>query len=333
MTYDEIIEQLEITKSKIKEIARNEYGGESWNDDLDALTEAADIVADYSRATAQASEMSQKYEQPAMAVRRRTGRLYTCPLCGKRIPVGHTHCHWCGKKHTKYVLKLDVRKCYPTMNHEELRKKLQRRIKDKKFLRLADRIIASFQQPMATHERLLPETDAVGIPVGLFTSPWFCNFFFQDIDHKVAEKTGAAHNVRYVDDMVLFDSSKRRLHKALEFIKAEVKATKQTVKDNWQVFILSKRPLDFLGFKFHPNKTTIRKSIMLRISRKARTIARAAYASIRNAHAMVSYIGYIVNSDSQRFYEKWVRPFVNIKHLKGVIADEDRKQHQACVAV
>lgn len=37
MTYDEIIEQLEVTKSKIKEIARNEYGGESWNDDLDAL--------------------------------------------------------------------------------------------------------------------------------------------------------------------------------------------------------------------------------------------------------------------------------------------------------
>ncbi len=33
--------------------------------------------------------------------------------------------------------------------------------------------------------------------------------------------------------------------KALEFIEAEVKATKQTVKDNWQVFILSKRPLDF----------------------------------------------------------------------------------------
>lgn len=97
MTYDEIIEQPEITKSKIKEIARNEYGGESWNDDLDALTEAADIVADYSKATAQASEMSQKYEQPAMAVRRAAG-LYTCPLCGKRTQVGHTHCHWCGKK-------------------------------------------------------------------------------------------------------------------------------------------------------------------------------------------------------------------------------------------
>lgn len=62
MTYDEIIEQLEITKSKIKEIARNEYGGESWNDDLDALTEAADIIADYSKATAQASEMTSSGE-------------------------------------------------------------------------------------------------------------------------------------------------------------------------------------------------------------------------------------------------------------------------------
>lgn len=236
-------------------------------------------------------------------------------------------------KHTKYVLKLDIKKCYPTISHEELRKKLERRIKDKKFLRLLNKIIASFQQPMVTHGRLLPESEAVGIPVGLFTSPWFCNFFFQDIDHKISEKTGVAHVVRYVDDIVLFDSSKRRLHKALDFIKNEVASTKQTVKGNWQVFVLSKRPLDFLGFKFYPNKTTIRKSIMLRISRKARTIAKAGYASLRNAHAMVSYFGYIKNSDSHYFYEKWVRPFVNIKILKGVIADEDRKQHQASVAV
>lgn len=85
MTYDEIIEQLEITKSKIKEIARSEYGGESWNDDLDALTEAADIVADYSKATAQASEMSQKYEQPAMAVRRAAGLRHSEGAIKRRI--------------------------------------------------------------------------------------------------------------------------------------------------------------------------------------------------------------------------------------------------------
>lgn len=77
MTYDEIIEQLEITKSKIKEIARNEYGGESWNDDLDVLTEAADIVADYSKATAQASAS-------LPSVCRKTGRPMSRNLRNKR---------------------------------------------------------------------------------------------------------------------------------------------------------------------------------------------------------------------------------------------------------
>lgn len=65
--------------------------------DADAVAEAIDIISDYDKATAQTAELIQKYEQPAMAVRRAAG-LYTCPLFGKRTQVGHTHCHWCGKK-------------------------------------------------------------------------------------------------------------------------------------------------------------------------------------------------------------------------------------------
>ena len=65
--------------------------------DADAVVEAISIISDYEKATAQTAELLQKYEQPAMAVRRAAG-LYTCPLCGKRTQVGHTHYHWCGKK-------------------------------------------------------------------------------------------------------------------------------------------------------------------------------------------------------------------------------------------
>lgn len=239
-------------------------------------------------------------------------------------------------KGTKYVLKLDVKKCYPTMKHSELCRKLKRRIKDKKFLRLAFKFIASFQQAMVTHTRMLPESEAVGIPVGLYTSPWFCNFFFDDIDHAVSEKSGVKHSIRYVDDMVLFDSSKRRLHKALRFIDKLLTGDCMTVKDNWQVFPLSKRPLDFLGYKFHRGWTTIRKSIMLRISRKARTIYRLTsfqeYVSPTNASGMISYMGYIYSSDSFRFWEERVKPFIRIRFLKGVVSDENRKQNQTICA-
>lgn len=236
-------------------------------------------------------------------------------------------------KGTSKVLKLDIKKCYPTMSHEVLRQKLEKRIKDKKFLRLSFRLIASFQQPMATGEQMLPEDIAVGIPVGLYTSPWFCNFFFQDLDHKIAEESGTKHFTRYVDDMVLFDSSKRRLHAALRMIQEEAKALRMSVKENWQVFHLRIRPLDFLGYKFHKGWTTIRKSIMIRISRKAKTLAKKQYITRTNAAGMVSYMGYIKNSDSRKFWEEHVRPFVNIKKLKGVISNENRKQYQAVAAV
>lgn len=236
-------------------------------------------------------------------------------------------------KGTGKVLKLDVRKCYPTMPHEVLRAKLEARIKDRRFLRLAGRIIASYQQPMATGGRLLPETEAVGIPVGLFPSPWFCNFFFQDLDHFIAGKCGVKHYVRYVDDMVLFDTSKKRLHKALRLISEKLREDGMSVKSNWQVFHLRIRPLDFLGYRFYPGRTIIRKSIMYRISRKARNISRMQYISPANAAGMISYMGYIYHSDSWNFWRKWIRPRVNLKLLKGVVKHENRKQYKALCAV
>ena len=166
-------------------------------------------------------------------------------------------------KGTSKVLKLDIKKCYPTMSHEKLREKLQKRIKDQKFLRLSYRLIASFQQPMATGGEMLPESIAVGLPVGLYTSPWFCNFFFQDLDHKIAEESGVKHYTRYVDDMVLFDNSKRRLHSALRMIEEEAGKLLMKVKENWQVFHLNIRPLDFLGFKFHKGWSAARRPAFL----------------------------------------------------------------------
>lgn len=154
-------------------------------------------------------------------------------------------------KGTSKVLKLDISKCYPSIKHEELRKKFNRKFKDQKFLRLIFRIIASYQQPMAQRGgHLLPETEAIGIPVGLYTSPWLCNFFLEDIDHEIKEKTGVKYYTRYVDDMILFDSNKKKLHRILLLIKQRLEEIGLRVKENWQVFKLNVRPLDFWVLNF-----------------------------------------------------------------------------------
>lgn len=133
--------------------------------------------------------------------------------------------------------------------------------------------------------------------------------------------------------MVLFDSSKRRLHKALRMISDELKKVKMRVKANWQVFPLKDRPLDFLGYKFHAGAwTTLRKSIMFRISHKAKKISKISYISPTNASGMISYMGFIYNSDSWNFWKERVKPFINLKLLKGVVSNENRKQHQAACA-
>lgn len=99
MDYKEIIKAMKDLREHCNEMLEDKdtepYS--IWQTDVDALDEAMDIIADYEKATAQLSEMTQRYEMPEMAVRRSAG-LYTCPLCGKRTQVGHTHCHWCGKK-------------------------------------------------------------------------------------------------------------------------------------------------------------------------------------------------------------------------------------------
>lgn len=97
MDYGEVIKQLESIKEHSRDMSKEKDADKVWKMDVDALTEAIDIISDYEKATAQTAELIQKYEQPAMAVRRAAG-LYTCPLCGKRTQVGHTHCHWCGQR-------------------------------------------------------------------------------------------------------------------------------------------------------------------------------------------------------------------------------------------
>ena len=237
-------------------------------------------------------------------------------------------------KGTSKVLTADVTQCYPSIKHEELRRSFRKRFKDEKFLRLINKIIASYQQPMAVKGgRLLPEIEAVGIPVGLYTSPWFCNFFLDEIDHEIKEKMRVKHYVRYVDDMILFDSNKRKLHRILQWLKKRLQGIGLKVKQNWQVFKLNNRPLDFLGFKFYKDRTTIRKTIVLRIKRKAKRIWKMGYISFENASAMISYMGWIFWSDSIYFWRKHVRPYVNIKKLKGVVRNENRIKRAAVCPV
>ena len=75
-----------------------------------------------------------------------------------------------------------------------------------------------------------------------------------------------------MDDMVLFHRNKKELHKIKDKIEIFLKQEKLTLKENWQLFKVDSRPLDFLGYRFYRGYTTLRKSNFLRIKRRYKKI-------------------------------------------------------------
>lgn len=210
----------------------------------------------------------------------------------------------------KYCLKMDIRKYFDSIPHDIIKRKLSTKIRDKEFLNIVLTII---------------DATEVGLPLGFYTSQWFANWYLQDLDHYIKETLGAKHYIRFVDDMVIFDSNKRKLHYAVRNIKAYLKnELGLDLKDNWQIFLFDYvkdgkhkgRALDFLGFKFYRDRTILRKSIMLKATRKAKKIKKKERRTIYDARQMLAYLGYIDCTNTYNMYLKYIKPNVNFRYLK-----------------
>lgn len=153
---------------------------------------------------------------------------------------------------TKYCLKIDVRKFYPTINHDVLKQIVRRKIKDGRILKLLDEIIDS----------------ADGVPIGNYLSQYFANLYLAYFDHWIKEEKRVKYYYRYADDIVALAPDKATLHKLLEDVRLYFGDLKIEVKKNWQVFPVDSRGIDFVGYVFYHTHTRMRKCIKQRFCRK-----------------------------------------------------------------
>jgi RNA-directed DNA polymerase len=184
------------------------------------------------------------------------------------------------EKATQYCLKLDIKKFYPSIDHQVLKDLLRRKIKDSDLLWLLDGIIDS----------------APGLPIGNYLSQYLANFYLTYFDHWLKE-TKKAQYFRYADDMVILAGTKAELHALLADVRAYLgDELKLEIKGNYQIFPVSARGIDFVGYVFYHTHTLLRKGIKKNFAR--------AIAKRKPKASLASYMGWAKHCDSKNLITK-----------------------------
>lgn len=213
---------------------------------------------------------------------------------------------WIKETKTTYFVKGDIKKCFPSIPLNNLKRLLKRDVKNQKLLWLVYSLIDMFK---------------CGLSIGSYLSQYLSNYYLSYAYHYASEQLAKTRhtkrngNVRvrlinhvlfYMDDFLLTGSSKKDLKKAMRMlIKYINDYLGLNVKPNWKICKISNsEPIDMMGFVFREDRTIIRTKIFI----KTRRYFLKAYKYLKKdkeiplllAYRCISAFGWYKNTDSYR---------------------------------
>lgn len=188
-------------------------------------------------------------------------------------------------ENTQYCLKIDVKKFYPTIDHDVLKQIVRRKIKCQDTLQLLDQIIDS----------------ADGVPIGNYLSQYFANLYLSYFDHWIKECAGVKYYFRYADDMVFLHADKAFLQGLLVQINDYfVFQLNISLKGNYQVFPVKARGIDFVGYVFYHTHTRMRKGIKKNLCRAVAKLNKRKHITAEEYKQRIcSWLGWVKYSNSK----------------------------------
>ena len=237
--------------------------------------------------------------------------------------------------HTRHYGQMDIRKCYPSIQHDRIKAMFARDIKNDTLLWLVNELIDAF-----------PE----GLSIGSYFSQFACNYYLSSAWHYATEdlykirkkKNGEAERVRlvhhvlfFMDDILFLGSSEKDVRKAMElfsgFVKQELGLE---IKPNWilrNTDYIGKDGkhhgyfIDIMGRRIYRDHVTIRRRTYKRIRRSILKAKRYVDAEkpmpLKLARRITSYGGHFDHTDSQNVNMKYNIP--KIRHEANKIVSID----------
>lgn len=153
---------------------------------------------------------------------------------------------------SKYFLKTDYSKFFPSINRSILYDRIERKISCNSTLNIIKEIIP---------------INGKGLPIGSLTSQLFANVYGSIADRYIHFELNNKYWARYMDDIVILGNDKNSLKD--DFIKLNI-FSKETMNMNigkWQISPVS-QGINFLGYRIWNTHKLLRKDSVLRAKRK-----------------------------------------------------------------
>jgi hypothetical protein len=184
-------------------------------------------------------------------------RSFSCQV-GKGTTAARECCRQLTNRH-RYVLKCDVAKFFPNIDHAILHGKLAARLRCDGVLQLIGRILDSYQTGAEVPAPFVEGDDLVsvmarqrGLPIGNLTSQLWGNFYLDALDHWVTETARHGAYLRYTDDFLLFGDDRARLWELREGIRAQLALVRLRLAEPKSRLLATAEGVPFCGFRFLP---------------------------------------------------------------------------------
>lgn len=264
---------------------------------------------------------------------KRIGRHQYASIKGRGQVAGtRTIRRWLRNKSITYYVKLDIKKCYPSIQHDKLVEFLEKHIKNEMLMWLIKELIKTFKN---------------GLSIGSYLSQYLCNLFMSQIYHYIGHlhkirkhKNGkneliklVYHQLFYMDDIYICGMSAKNMNKSVKEIIKFCGQIGLTVKNDWHVKKLSldnndkSNFVDMMGYRIYRDHVTIRRRVFKLIRRVYMKVYKKwkthKYIPVIYARKCISYYGMIKNSDSFNLMKKYhVKDIVKIS--KKVVKNYDQ---------
>lgn len=204
------------------------------------------------------------------------------------------HIRQCSKNYTEdcYILKLDIKGYFMSIDRAILLNNLENLINQKYFSKDKNKLIYLLRTIINNNsikscicksskekwiglpksKSLFYAKDNCGLPIGNYTNQVLANLYLTPLDHFIKHNLKIKHYVRYVDDLVLIHSDKEQLKVAMSLIKEYVEKELNLLIHPKKIYLQHyQKGAEFLGVFIKPYRSYV-----------TRRIKNNSYQAIRN---------------------------------------------------